>query len=173
MNKIIKIWCKVEESILVFLISVMGLALFLQVCMRFLFNNALPWPEEFARFAQIWIMFIGIGYGVRTNAHVGMNLFSEKYSFKVKRIVDIISNSLGVFISWVLLQSSLSFLTFQNSLSTAMRVPMYIVYSIIPISGALCIIYYVAFIIKSIQELIRGSSNLDIPLPHIEIAVLF
>ncbi|ONI38732.1 hypothetical protein AN639_02785 [Candidatus Epulonipiscium fishelsonii] len=156
MNKFIKFWDKIEENLLIFLISVMGMALLLQIIVRFVFGFALPWPEEFGRYCQIWITFLGIGYGVRKNTHVGMNLLSEKYSETMKHIVDIFSNGLGIFGSIILLISSLKFISIQNVLSTAMQIPMYLVYAVIPISAVLSTIYYLANSVDSMKQLKKG-----------------
>ena len=33
----------------------MVFVILLQVCFRYLFNNALPWPDEAARFCMLWM----------------------------------------------------------------------------------------------------------------------
>lgn len=159
MKKIIKLWDKIEESFLIFLIAIMGAVLFLQIVMRFGFSNPFTWPEEFARYCQVWITFLGIGYGIRKNTHVGMTLLSSKFNYITKRIVSIICDGLGIFISVVLFQSSLAFISYQNVLSTAMRAPMQFIYSVIPIGAVLTTIYYVANIIRYIKEIITGETE--------------
>ena len=154
MKKLIKIWDKLEESVLIFLIGIMGSVLFMQIIMRFTFDNPLPWPEAFGRYCQIWITFLGIGYGIRKDTHVGMTLLSERLNFVAKRIVKIICDGTGIFVAVVLFLASLKFITFQDVLSTAMQVPMNIVYMVIPVSAVLAILYYLILIVKAVKEIV-------------------
>ena len=66
MKKILK-WLddNIELYICVFLMSFMTLLVFVQVVMRYVFNNSLSWSEELARYTFIWLIYIGISYGCR------------------------------------------------------------------------------------------------------------
>ena len=66
MKKILK-WLddNIELYICVFLMSFMTLLVFVQVVMRYVFNNSLSWSEELARYTFIWLIYIGISYGCK------------------------------------------------------------------------------------------------------------
>ena len=49
-----------------------------QVFMRYVMNQGLPWPEEFARFALVWLTFIAGSCALRRGDHVGIDSFVEK-----------------------------------------------------------------------------------------------
>ncbi len=36
----------------------MTIVILVQVVCRYFFNNALPWPEELARYAMVWLTFM-------------------------------------------------------------------------------------------------------------------
>jgi TRAP-type C4-dicarboxylate transport system permease small subunit len=45
-----------------------------QVINRFFLNYSLSWSEEFQRYGQIWIVFLGIPVAYRRGAHIGLDL---------------------------------------------------------------------------------------------------
>ena len=47
-----------EESIMLFLLSVMVILMGLQVFMRYVIARSLSWPEEIIRFGFIWFAFL-------------------------------------------------------------------------------------------------------------------
>lgn len=71
MKKVLK-WLdeNVELYLCVFLMSFMTLLIFLQVVMRYVFNNSLSWSEELARYVFIWLIYIGISYGCKLRKHI-------------------------------------------------------------------------------------------------------
>lgn len=152
MTKIINILQKIEEYIIVLCLTVMGIVLFLQILMRFFFSSPLSWVEELARYLQIWITFLGIGYGIRKGSHISMSLVKNKMPEIVKYIFEMVCNITSLFVFIILIASSINFITYQNVLSTAMEIPMKLVYSVIPIGATIYIIYSISDIIKLTKE---------------------
>ena len=54
-GKFFKAIDKAEDVCLVTMFIVMVAAIFLQVIMRFVFNNSLTWSEELGKFIFVWI----------------------------------------------------------------------------------------------------------------------
>lgn len=59
-----------EEAFIFTALSAMSIIIFLQVVMRYGFQASLSWSEEIARYLFIWLIYIGISYGVKKSAHV-------------------------------------------------------------------------------------------------------
>lgn len=156
MKKIKGILVKLEESILILCFSVMGLVLFLQVIMRFVFNMPLSWVEELARYLQIWITFLGIGYGVRKGSHISMDLVSTKLNKGAKYAVSMFCDAACLWAFSILLKTSFVFLSGQNVLSTAMRIPMQLVYAVIPIGTVVYMLYVVNEMVGLTKEQFIG-----------------
>ena len=55
---------KLEEYFLVISMIAMVVIIFLQVVMRYVFNNSLTWSEEIARYIFLWQIWIGVSYAV-------------------------------------------------------------------------------------------------------------
>jgi len=111
-----------------------------QVVLRYVFNESLTWAEELTRFVIIWMSLIGAAMGVRCNAHISVALLASMSSERAQRLAIGGASVLGiVFALCMLWYGSELLLLAQSSgqVSSAMQVPMYAVYLIFPISGAL------------------------------------
>ena len=53
-------------------------AVFLQIMTRYVFKAPLVWTEEVARFAFIWLAFVGVAVTERQNAHFRVTFLVEK-----------------------------------------------------------------------------------------------
>src|SRR6185312_8065734 len=52
----------------------MAAIVFLQFFTRYVLNDSLAWTEEIARYALIWITFIGAAVVVRKNSHIAVEV---------------------------------------------------------------------------------------------------
>jgi len=82
------------EELFLFLLSAITVAVvFLQVFMRYVMGNSLSWSEELARYCSIWLIYIGISYGVKKHRHIKVDAFLSLIKDKRgKLVIDIISN---------------------------------------------------------------------------------
>ncbi|MEQ3727619.1 MAG: TRAP transporter small permease subunit, partial [Tateyamaria sp.] len=55
MGAVIGFVLKIGRAIGIVAIAVMVVAILIQVVARYVFNNALPWPDEAARFCMLWM----------------------------------------------------------------------------------------------------------------------
>lgn len=140
MNELIHKLQKIEDWFLVICLLIMGIVLTLQIVMRTLFAP-LQWAEELSRYLQIWITFLGLGYGVRKGSHISMTLVQDKMPKSIKYLFKMICNLAALFAFAVLIYSSFTFLEHQNVVSTAMKLPMQLVYSVIPIGAVIYMLY--------------------------------
>lgn len=131
-------------TLIVAMISIL-LTVIWQVVSRYVLKDPASITEELSRFILIWIGILGAAYAYRQNAHLGFNLIVERQSLKVKRLlltcVEII-----VIIFCVLVMvyggSELVSLTLElEQISAALGIKMGLIYSVLPLSGALIIAY--------------------------------
>ena len=57
------------------------------VFFRYVLNSALPWPEELARFAMIWLTMLGAGLVARYGGHIAVTVFIGRLDGWAKRLV--------------------------------------------------------------------------------------
>lgn len=87
-----------EEIILVILFALMVVVIFLQVIMRYGFNNSLAWSEEVGRFIFEWLTWIGMSLGARRGEHIKITLLTDKLPFRAAHAANILSSGIVVVI---------------------------------------------------------------------------
>lgn len=137
MKKLIDLYNAVEEKLLVYSLAFTTLLLFLQVIMRFVFNNSLSWSEELARYIFIWEIWLGSSITFRENKHIKVEiLYAIVKTEKAKAIVDILADViLFIFCTVLLVEGADLVLSMHNrgTMSPAMRIPLWIVYLSLPV----------------------------------------
>jgi TRAP-type C4-dicarboxylate transport system permease small subunit len=135
------------EKTLVVIMSFMVVNVLWQVFSRYILANPSSFTDELARYLMIWVGVLGAAYVAGKGNHVAITYFSEKLNpVNLKRVQIIINLTilsfaiLGMFIGGV----RLVYITLVlEQLSPALKIPLGVVYAVIPLSGLLIIFYKV------------------------------
>lgn len=73
-----------------------------QVVMRYGFNVSIDWAEESGRLAFVWVVFLAIPLAASQGAHIGINLFIDKFSPTHQRLIQRISAALCAALSFAI-----------------------------------------------------------------------
>lgn len=152
----------IEETLLIIFSTIMVAVIFLQVVMR-QFDNSLSWSEELARYSFIWLVYIGISYGVKKDRHIKVDVVLLLLKDKGKIILSIISNLLVLFFALFVIRYGYdiaSQLLGFGQKSPANQIPMGLVYMATPIGMGLTVIRLIQKLIKQIKAL-RGDFVVD------------
>ncbi|MGA8391458.1 MAG: TRAP transporter small permease [Burkholderiaceae bacterium] len=87
---------KIEESLLSFLLAGMTLVTFAQVVARYVFNYSFVWAVELTGVMFAWLIFIGMAYGVRVGAHIGVDAFVKLLGPRAARAVGAVATVLCI-----------------------------------------------------------------------------
>jgi len=68
-------------------LAVMTVVTFVQVVLRYVFGSGLVWSLEATTYAFAWLVLIGMSYGVRTKAHIAVDLVTSKLGPAAARVV--------------------------------------------------------------------------------------
>lgn len=165
MDKIIQIIDTVLAWILIILMGILVIDVTWQVIARFLLGSASSFTEEVARFLLIWIGLLGAAYAYRKDLHLAFDYFSMKVHGPRKKMLGIFIHSLVAVFSFLVLVIGGGYLvnlTWElNQVSAALQIRLAYVYSVLPLSGFLIVLYSAVFI----RDIIRGDENSDVPDP--------
>lgn len=142
-----------EEYILVLLISLTVIIIFLQVVMRYVFGNSLPWSEELARYLFIWMIYIGVSYGVKRRKHLNVDSFAMLFQKKGKAVIGIISNSLFLIFALIMTYFSFNIMAEITRESAALQIPMEWVYAAPAVGMMLTVFRLIQVLLLQIKEL--------------------
>src|SRR5690606_35740627 len=81
---------RAEEMLLGLILAAMTLLTFVQVILRYVFNSGLLWGLEATLYLFGWLVLLGISYGVRTHAHIGVDIAVKALPIGPRRIVGIL-----------------------------------------------------------------------------------
>jgi len=87
----------IERIILLVLLAIMSVVIVLQVFMRYVMENSLTWSEELARFCFVWLVYIGISYGVKKAKHIRVEAILTVLKRKGKYIINMVAYLLFLF----------------------------------------------------------------------------
>ena len=164
MKKIINIFDKIEEWILVVLMAGVSIVVFIQIASRTA-GNSLSWSEELARYLTIWVTFIGASYGFRFGTHIGVDAFKQWLPFRAERVVDLVSNLIVALLCVLMMKFSIDIIVKVHlkfhQVSPAMRMPIWIAYLALPVGYAFMFIRNVMLSIQAVKDIIHGKNKAE------------
>ena len=131
--------------VLIGLMAGMTLDVLWGVFTRYAIGAQADWSEELARFLLIWIGLLGAAYASGQHKHLAIDLLQPQLNPRhQRRVAQVIRVLIMAFAFGVLIVGGgrLMYITqLLGQLSAALRIPMYLVYAVLPLSGLL-ILYY-------------------------------
>jgi len=137
-----------EEYILIVLSISTVIIVFAQVFMRYVLGESLTWSEEVARYLFIWMIYVGVSYGVQKDKHLGVDAFPMMFEKKGRIIIDIIASFSFFVFAVVMTYFGFDIVLKVTRESAALEIPLEWVYAA-PVVGM------VLTSIRLIQKLVR------------------
>ena len=136
---------KLVESFLITILGIMVVNVLWQVFTRFFTNSPSSFTDELARYLMIWLGILGAAYVTGKNEHVAIDFFAKKFSEKMQKLFSsfVSISVLGfAFFGMLIGGCRLVYITTKlEQYSPSLKIPLAVIYSIVPISGLLIIFY--------------------------------
>jgi len=140
-------WMLVVLSILIFVV------VFLQVLFRYLLRQPLFWSEELPRYLLIWMCFLAAALAQKHDAHINITLCLAPLSTRTRQLLKILTDAVILVFLWILIYSgSLVTSITAHHRSTALQLPMGLVYAALPVGAILMSLYLVLQIADSVRR---------------------
>lgn len=147
---------KYLQYFLCFLLVLLVVDVSWQVVTRFILPEPSSFTEELARFLLIWIGLLGAAYTYGQQMHLGLDYFSQKLRGKNKVFIELsVVFFTAVFAIIILIVGGLNLVKITLELeqtSPVMGLKMAWVYSAIPLSGVLFLLYCSELFFRRIRE---------------------
>lgn len=174
---------RIGRGVGVVAVALMVVAILIQVFFRYVLNNALPWPDEAARFSMLWMTGLMAPTAFRRGGFVAIDMFGRALPRIPGQILNLFLLMVSLVVLVVAVQIGWNEVTgFGGRFATAslyvptsigfdewLRVPRSWMMASLLVGVALLIAVNVELILRSIVTLAGGGDRLPV-IPHAEMA---
>ena len=153
-----KLLKRLDEWLIAILLAAMTLLTFAQVVMRYVFNSGFTWAQELTTILFAFMIFIGISYGVRVGAHIGVDALIKIFTPQVRRIVSVIAVLLCLLYAGMVIYGSFIYVMKMKKIGIELEdlpVQMWLVRAILPIGFTLLALRFLPVLVN----LVSGKSD--------------
>jgi TRAP-type C4-dicarboxylate transport system permease small subunit len=143
-----------ELVISAFAFILMVASYFISVVNRNIIKGSMPWTEELALYAMVYMALIGMELGLRDGTQVCVTALTDKLKGSVAgKILSIVARIILIVFVFMILQNGCSLVAKQlqtGQTSPVMKIPMYLLYLSLPVSFGITLISQVLMFIGEI-----------------------
>jgi C4-dicarboxylate transporter DctQ subunit len=139
-QRVLKAADRLEEAFMIVALTFMTLLTFLQVVLRYGFGTGFVWSLEATTYTFAWLVLIGMSYGVRTQAHIAVDLLTSRLTPSGARVFAAIALICALAYCALMIYGSGQFVDRLMTLGTDARdipLPRWVLTGIMPIAFAL------------------------------------
>ncbi|MCG6658224.1 TRAP transporter small permease [Halomonas campisalis] len=141
------------------LLLVMTVLIFWQVFARFVVGSPLYFSDEIARFAMIWLTFIGAGYAYRKGLLISVDIVLEFTGPRISRLLRVLIILASALFAFILVKYGFELVgRVANQTAPSTRVSMMWPYLAVPAGGIVILINSVALLIDEILGIEKKES---------------
>ena len=123
-----------------------------QVASRYILSDPSSFTDELARFLLIWIGLLGSAYASGKHVHLGVSILESKLNVQNRKRLGRVINILILLFSisaLVVGGCMLVYISFRlGQTSSALKLPLGVVYTVVPLSGFLITYYAISDLIN-------------------------
>jgi C4-dicarboxylate transporter DctM subunit len=116
----------------------------IQVFFRYVLNDSLAWPEEVARWAFVWCVFLGSAMVARRKTHIIIDLLPRMLGEAALRYHAAFARVIIVTVAAMLLMFGIDLVHRSSYVSPAMQWPFTYLYLAVPVGAALTFLFMLA-----------------------------
>lgn len=153
LNKISAGLNKVSGWFLILCFSVMTVAYFGQIVLRYVFQTGLHWTEELTRYTNIAMVMVGSAVLAGKGSHINVSILENIVPLKAKKWVIIIQQTITIIFFGAAIFIAFDMIKLAGTqVSTNMRMPMAVVYGVFPIAFTILVFQVIVFILNSVLK---------------------
>jgi C4-dicarboxylate transporter DctM subunit len=118
------------------LVGTVGIAL-IQVFFRYILNNSLSWPEEMARFAFVWFVFLGAAMVTRRSRHIVIDVLPRSLPPQWLRVHPALVRVISAAVATFLIAYGSELVIRSSYVSPALQWPYTYLYLAVPVGAAI------------------------------------
>ena len=142
-RRFFRILGRIEETILCLMVLQMGLSVFLQVVMRYVFHSAITWLDELVHLEIVLLTFFGASLGIKYGSHICVDVLKKWLKEPLQSILEALNHL--VISAYVLLviyfgANLIQRMTAHPHFTPTLRIPKHYMYAAVCVGlGVICI----------------------------------
>lgn len=80
---------RIEENVTLVFFWVMSIFVLIQIVSRYIMHNPLSFPDEIARYAYVWMTFIGLSLATKHGDHIRVDLIRFVFKGRAGLVLDV------------------------------------------------------------------------------------
>ena len=143
MDRLAALLGRLEESIIALLLAGMVVVTFSQVVARYVFNSGAVWALELTTFLFAWLVLLGVSYGIRVHAHIGVDAFVKLFGSRARRVFGLAVVAAGLAYGVIMFIGSWNYVSrmYQIGIDAVdLPVPRWIPLAVLPIGLGLVVL---------------------------------
>ena len=154
---------RVEQILLVILLSSMILIAFLQIVLRNLLSTGLSWGDPLVRNLVLWIGFIGAALATREGKHINIDVLSRWMPPLGKDLIEFLTQLFSFFICGLLTYAAWKFIRNEAQMGTIafLGIPAWIPEIILPLAFGLMALRFGLRSLKNLFGMIKMGKRCD------------
>lgn len=158
--KVCRFLFKALEWFAMFCMVALTVVVFIDVVMRYIFNQGFAWTQEIATLMLVWFSLIGMAIGVLEKIHISIEMFTSKLPAKVISILDSIDHILIAAFGGAMIYYGITIMNMtKKSTMPATKLPSAVLYVILPLSGLLVLLNAILVAAKKEKNVSTGMTN--------------
>ena len=161
MNNMLKRLDNFEEHVIAVLLPVMCIVICVATFSRYTNLFIITWAEELTRYCMVWLTYFGIGAAAKRGEHFCVMAFVELLWPPLQKVLIVVRMVLMITFTVIVARYGLVILQNQinmGQVSPSLKLPMWLVYSVIPVG---CIIMTTRYVIHGTMQLLGKESRKD------------
>ncbi len=163
LRSIKKLLDKTLEFVVMVCVGLLVLDVLWQVFTRRVLNNPSKWTEELAVILLVWVALLGAAVALGRGAHLGIDYFASKLSYKKRVFTEIISFVLiALFAIYVMVYGGFDLVrsTLElGQITPALGLKMGYVYLAVPVSGLFMLLYSIIGQVERVKAISNPSKE--------------
>jgi TRAP-type C4-dicarboxylate transport system permease small subunit len=148
-----------EEIVAGVFMVLMSLCTVGNVIARYVFNSPISWAEEFARYAFVWVVFLGAVACTKQKRHIIIDALISVLPRRIRAWVLLFADLLIIGLMVTLVRYGWVLTTMSTEPTSMMEIPQYLIYVAVPLSAALVIFYTVGDLRRNFGQAVRGGDE--------------
>ncbi len=146
--------CRLEQALIVALLTMMILLAFSQIVMRNFFATGITWGDSLVRYLVVWVGFVGAALATKEGKHITIDVISRWISGAGSKAVLAISHVSSAAVCGLLTWAGIKFIWFEAQMGGTVffKLPVWVPELIIPVTFGMMTLRYIIRLVDAITN---------------------